>query len=241
MKLTGSVLAAMASADVCGDCDANIAEFNAWHAQSNIICSRYTHPRDYAQFADPRAAACKDCKVQCVPDNATCPGTDDLEAGFWNKTALKLKEQYVNRAEIQAAKKVAEKAAATLARNLTKEKNKYDKIVNKLAEKKAKSENKAWKESDWESWRENRRQENEAKRAQRKQEKKDAKAAAKALKELRKQQRLEKRALADKNKVLFAFYAELEEHYDVLCPEMHLIQDNQNMARKFNIWKQAQQ
>jgi len=237
MKLTASFLVALASGDICGDCNENIAEFNAWHAQSNIICSRYTHPRDYAEFADPRAAACKDCKVQCVPNNDTCPGTDQLKAGFWNKTALKLKEQYVNRAEDWKAAKAAEAAA----RNLEKEKAKYDKIVNKLAEKKEKTENKEWKKEDYSSWRENRRQENEAKRALKKQQKKDAKAAAKAAKELRKQQRLEKRALAEKNKVLFAFYAELEEHYEPLCPDMFLIQDNDNLARKFSIWKKQLQ
>merc|ERR1712037_1071110 len=67
MKLTASFLVALASGDVCGDCNENIAEFNAWHAQSNIICSRYTHPRDYAEFADPRAAACKTARCSACP------------------------------------------------------------------------------------------------------------------------------------------------------------------------------
>lgn len=117
-----------------------------------------------------------------MPNNDTCPGTLDLKAGFWNKTAKKLMEQYVNRAETWKAAKAAE----AVLRNMEKEKAKYTKLVNKVAEKQAKSDNKEWKKEDYSSWRENRRQENEAKRAAKKQLKKDAKAAAKAAKELRK-------------------------------------------------------
>ena len=97
----------------------HIAEINEWHGANNIACSRYTHPRDYAQF-DTRAA-CKTCTVQCVPTNDACAGAEDLEAGFWNKTALKIKAQYVNKAEEEAAERLAEKTAARLQRNLTKE------------------------------------------------------------------------------------------------------------------------
>ena len=117
-----------------------------------------------------------------MPNNDTCPGTLDLKAGFWNKTAKKLMEQYVNRAESWKAAKAAE----AVLRNMEKEKAKYQKIVDKLAEKEAKTNNKEWKKTDYVSWRENRRQENEAKRAAKKEQKKEAKAAAKAAKELRK-------------------------------------------------------
>lgn len=97
----------------------HIADINTWHGASNVVCSRYTHPRDYAQF-DTRAA-CKACKVQCVPNNDACSGAEDLEAGFWNKTALKIKAQYVNKAEELAAERLAEKTRMRLQRNLTKE------------------------------------------------------------------------------------------------------------------------
>jgi hypothetical protein len=117
-----------------------------------------------------------------VPNNDTCPGTLDLKAGFWNKTAKKLMEQYVNRAESWKAAKAAE----AVLRNIEKETVKYQKLVDKVAEKQEKSDNKEWKREDYSSWRENRRQENEAKRVAKKQQKKEAKAAAKAAKELRK-------------------------------------------------------
>ena len=51
-----------------------------------------------------------------------------------------------------------------------------------------------------------------------------------------KQQREQKRALADKNKVLFSFYADLEEHYAPLCPDLFLIKDNAQ-ARRFKSFK----
>jgi len=237
MKLS-AVFFALASADICGDCDVHIADFNAWHGQSNIVCSRYTHPREL--FADSRAA-CKECKVQCVPDNATCPGTDDLEAGFWAKTALKLQEQYIERAESKAASEVAARLELRRSNQMQKELEKYEKLKNKMAEKAAKAENKAQKKEDYAKWREEKREENQARRAAAKQAKKDAKAAAKAAKEEAKRQRLAKRALAEKNKVLFAFYADIEEHYESLCPDMFLIQDNDAAARKYASWKRAVQ
>ncbi|CAG5099394.1 Oidioi.mRNA.OKI2018_I69.XSR.g16507.t1.cds [Oikopleura dioica] len=236
MKLSAAFFA-LASADICGDCDAHIADFNAWHGQSNIVCSRYQHPRDL--FVDARAA-CKECKVQCVPNEETCPGTDDLAAGFWNKTALKLQEQYIKRAESKAAAQVAARLALRSSNKLQKEQDKYNKMKQKMEEKQAKAENKAAKKEDYAKWREEKRAENEARRAAAKQAKKEAKAAAKAAKEEAKRKRLEKRALAEKNKVLFAFYADLEEHYDPLCPDMFLIQDNEVEARKYANWKRAQ-
>lgn len=238
MKLSAAFFA-LASADICGDCDAHIADFNAWHGQSNIVCSRYTHPRDL--FAADSRAACKECKVQCVPDNSTCPGTDELEAGFWAKTALKLKEQYLERAERKAAAEVAARLELRRNNQMQKELEKYEKLKNKMEEKAAKAENKAQKKEDWSKWREEKRQENEAKRAAAKQAKKERKAAAKAAKEEAKRKRLEKRALAEKNKVLFSFYADLEEHYESLCPDMFLIQDNEAAARKYANWKRAVQ
>lgn len=237
MKLSASLFA-LASADICGQCEDHIAAINEWHNQDNIVCSRYTHPRDYAQFNS--RAACKECKVKCVPDNEACPGTDDLEAGFWNKTALKIREQYLNRAEQMAAERLADKMAAKMQRNLTKEMAKYDKIKNKLAEKDAKEKNKEWKKADWEAWRQNKRDLANERRAAAKQAKKDAKAAAKAAKEEAKRKRLEKRALADENKVLFAFYADLEEHYDPICPDMFLIKDNKKLARQYSDWLMLQ-
>ena len=97
----------------------HVTAVNEWHNQDNIVCSRYTHPRDYAQFNS--RAACKECKIKCVPTEVACPGIDDLEAGFWNKTAMKIREQYIERAAQMQAEKAAEKAEARLARNLTKE------------------------------------------------------------------------------------------------------------------------
>ena len=193
MKLSAAFFA-LASADICGDCDGNsywyrfsfeiilahIADFNAWHGQSNIVCSRYQHPRDL--FVDARAA-CKECKVQCVPNEETCPGTDDLAAGFWNKTALKLQEQYIKRAESKAAAQVAARLALRSSNKLQKEQDKYNKMKQKMEEKQAKAENKAAKKEDYAKWREEKRAENEARRAAAKQAKKEAKAAAKAAKE----------------------------------------------------------
>ena len=48
--------------------------------------------------------------------------------------------------------------------------------------------------------------------------------------------REQKRLLADQNKTLFAFYADLEEHYDPVCPEMFLIKDNA-VARSYQKFK----
>ena len=44
--------------------------------------------------------------------------------------------------------------------------------------------------------------------------------------------REQKRFLADQNKTLFAFYADLEEHYHTVCPDMFLITDN-TVARSY--------
>lgn len=153
-----------------------------------------------------------------------------LDSG--TKLEKKVTAQYITRAEEMAA----ERALQRRQNQFEKETAKYEKIKKKMEEKKAKEENKALKKADWEQWREKKRQENEAARAQRKQEKKDRKAAAKAAKELRKQQREQKRALADKNKVIFSFYADLEEHYAPLCPDLFLIKDNAQ-ARRFKSFK----
>ncbi|CBY15820.1 unnamed protein product [Oikopleura dioica] len=239
MKLSSSLFVlASVNADICGDCDQHIADINTWHGASNVVCSRYTHPRDYAQF-DTRAA-CKACMVQCVPNNDACSGAEDLEAGFWNKTALKIKAQYVNKAEEFAAERLAEKTRMRLQRNLTKETAKYNKIKNKTEEKQAKADNKEWKESDRETWRQNKRDIANARRAAAKQAKKEAKAAAKAAKEEAKEKRLAKRALADANKALFSFYADLEKHYEPLCEEMHLIEDNNKLSRAYSQFKMNQ-
>lgn len=229
MKLSLALLAG-ALADVCQDCDDNISDFNAWVNNDRVVCSRYTDPRE--MYASARAA-CKDCKIQCVPTEEACPGVEALEAGFWNRTGKKLTTQYIER-----AKEMAEARELQRRKNqFAKEQEKLNKIKQKTAEKKAKAENKAHKKADFEEWREEKRQENEAKRAQKKQEKKDRKAAAKALKELRKEQREQKRALAEQNKVLFAFYADLEEHYVTVCPDMFLIKDNE-LARSYAKFKQ---
>jgi hypothetical protein len=47
--------------------------------------------------------ACKHCKVKCVPVEEACPGVQDLEAGFWNRTTKKVLVQYVQRAADIAA------------------------------------------------------------------------------------------------------------------------------------------
>jgi len=217
--------------DVCQACDENIEDFNTWHKNEKIVCSRYTDPR----FANFQRGACKECKIQCVPNEDACPGVSALEAGFWNRPGKKLTAQYIERAEQMAA----ERALQRRQNQFEKEQAKYEKTKQKMEEKQAKAENKAFKKADWQAWREDKRQKNEAKRAQRKQDKKDKKAAAKAAKELRKQQREQKRALADANKVLFAFYADLEEHYISVCPDMFLIEDNK-MARSFEKFKANQ-
>lgn len=231
MKISATLFALVnAGNDVCGDCATHVVEFNNWHKQDNIVCSRYTDPR--VQFADSRAA-CKECKIQCVPNEDMCPGTSELEAGFWNKTALKLQAQYINRADEMAQERMIARREGQFA----KEQAKFEKIKNKIAEKKAKQENKAAKAADWAAWREEKRQRNVDARAQKKQEKKDAKAAAKALKAFKKEQREKKRQLAEENKVLFSFYSDLEEHYDALCPDMFLIENNDALARQYNNFK----
>ena len=177
MKLSFA-LAGAVFGDVCQKCDENIAAFNNWHNNENIQCSRYTDPR----FMDFERGACKECKIQCVPTEDSCPGVSDLEAGFWNRTGKKLTTQYIERAE----KMAADRALARRENQFAKEQAKLEKIKKKIAEREAKAANKEWKKTEWDAWRENRRQENEAKRAQKKQEKKDRKAAAKAAKELKK-------------------------------------------------------
>jgi len=230
MKLSFALLGAIGGAfgDVCQQCDDNIADFNNWHRNDNIQCSKYTDPR----FAGFERGACKECKIQCIPTEEACPGVSALEAGFWNRTGKKLTTQYINR----AAEMAAERALARRENQFAKEQAKLNNLKQKLAEKKAKEENKAKKAANYEEWREDRRQQNEAKRAQKKLEKKARKAAAKAAKELRKQMREQKRALADANKVLFAFYSDLEEHYAPVCADMFLIKDN-GLARSYEKFK----
>jgi hypothetical protein len=225
MKISLALLGAVFADDEkdCMKCKNYLEEFNTWHSNDKITCSRYTDPRD--QFS---RGACKECKIQCIPTAEACPGAEDLEAGFWNRTGKKLQTQYVKRAEAMAAERAIQRKANSFA----KETAKYEKAKKKAAEKAAKIENKTKKREDFQAWREEKRQKAEAARAQRKQEKKERKAAAKAAKELRKQQREQKRLLADQNKVLFAFYADLEEHYDTICPDMFLISDNK-VARSF--------
>jgi flagellar biosynthesis GTPase FlhF len=218
MKLSLAFASVALGQNVCQKCDENIADFNSWHKNENVICSRYTDPR----FQDFERGACKECKIQCVPTEESCPGVNELEAGFWNRTGKKLTAQYIERAE----KMAAERALARKENSFAKEMAKYERITKKQEEREAKAANKAWKQASWEEWRENRRLENEAKRAAKKQEKKERKAAAKAAKELRKQMREQKRFLADQNKTLFAWYADLEEHYHTVCPDMFLIKDN---------------
>ena len=74
-----------------------LTEFNNWHSNDKIVCTRYTDPRH--QF---ERGACKECKIQCVPTNDACPGAEDLEAGFWNRPGKKLRTQYVTRAQEMA-------------------------------------------------------------------------------------------------------------------------------------------
>lgn len=199
----------------CPDCNGVISTFNDWHGNADIVCSKYSDPRD---LFDERGA-CKECKVQCVPSEEKCPGISELKAGYWNRTGVKALENFVNRAKID------QEARAEVRRQnqLQKEMEKYEKAKKKQEEREAKAANKAFKSSNWDAWRQQKREENEAKRAQRKQEKKEAKAAAKALKEFKKEQREAKRLLADEQKSLFAFYASLEETYESICPDMYLI------------------
>lgn len=199
----------------CPDCNGVISTFNDWHGNADIVCSKYSDPRD---LFDERGA-CKECKVQCVPSEEKCPGISELKAGYWNRTGVKALENFVNRAKID------QEARAEVRRQnqLQKEMEKYEKAKKKQEEREAKAANKAFKSSNWDAWRQQKREENEAKRAQRKQEKKEAKAAAKALKDFKKEQREAKRLLADEQKSLFAFYASLEETYESICPDMYLI------------------
>jgi len=199
----------------CPDCNGVISTFNDWHGNADIVCSKYSDPRD---LFDERGA-CKECKVQCVPSEEKCPGISELKAGYWNRTGVKALENFVNRAKID------QEARAEVRRQnqLQKEMEKYEKAKKKQEEREAKAANKAFKSSNWDAWRQQKREENEAKRAQRKQEKKEAKAAAKALKAFKKEQREAKRLLADEQKSLFAFYASLEETYESICPDMYLI------------------
>lgn len=227
MKLSFALLG-LATADVCGDCDAQIADFNTWINNDRVVCEKYADPR----YASYERGACKECKIQCKPIEDACPGVDALEAGFWNKTGKKIGAQYITRAEDMQA----ERSMARKVNQFEKEQEKYEKIKKKLAEKAAKAENKKQKKEDWDQWREDKRQANEARRAARKQEKKVRKAANKAAKALRKEQREQKRLLADQNKVLFSFYSDIEEHYVSVCPDMFLIKDNQE-ARKFSMFK----
>lgn len=233
MKLSLAFLGAVFGADVCRQCEEHIENFNNWHKNEEIACTRYTDPR----FENFERGACKECKIQCIPSEDACPGVSELEAGFWNRTGRKLNTQYIKRADQMAA----ERALQRRENQFAKEQEKLNKIKQKLAEKQAKAENKAYKKADFDQWRQDRREENEAKRAQKKQDKKDRKAAAKAEKAFRKQQREQKRQLADQNKVLFAFYADLEEHYVEVCPEMFLIQDNTDLARQFDKFKAKNQ
>ena len=76
----------------------NIDDFNNWHKNERMECSRYTDPR----FANFERGACKECKIQCVPTEEACPGVSSLEAGFWNRTGKKLRTQYIERAEEMA-------------------------------------------------------------------------------------------------------------------------------------------
>jgi len=227
MKLSFALLG-FAAADICDDCDAQITTFNSWHNNVEIVCERYTDPR----VALDSRGACKECKIQCQPVEDSCPGIEALESGFWNKTGKKVTAQYITRADDMAVERSMQRSLS----QFEKETAKYEKIKNKMAEKAAKELNKKEKKEDWEQWREDRRAENEAKRAQRKADKKVRKAAAKAAKALRKEQREAKRALADANKVLFSFYADLEDHYSTVCPELFLIKDNQQ-ARKYEMFK----
>jgi len=218
-KNKGNTTASPVTSPECPKCDDVITTFNDWHGNANIVCSRYQDPRD--QF-DPRGA-CKECKVQCVPTEEKCPGITEIKAGHWWRTGVKLMEQYVERAELQSQQREQAKLEQRRKNNFAKEQAKYNKELKKKEEREAKALNKAEKAADWEAWRENKRQENEAKRAQRKQEKKDRKAAARAAKEYRKKQRDAKRLLAEKQKTIFAFYADLELNYESVCPDMFLI------------------
>ncbi|CAG5099400.1 Oidioi.mRNA.OKI2018_I69.XSR.g16510.t1.cds [Oikopleura dioica] len=233
MKLSLSLFA-FASADVCQDCDVALANFNAWHGNSDITCTRYTDPRESLSAR----GACKECKIQCLPSEDKCPGVSAVAHAAWNKTAKKLTAQYLEKYE----KSLAEGKARMVARNLEKELEKYEKQKKKAEEKAEKAANKQQKKEDWQAWREEKRAENEAKRAERKQEKKERKAAAKEAKELRKQQRLEKRALAEKNKAKFAFYASLELYYEPICADLHLIDADENVStRMMNQYEQIKE
>jgi len=202
----------------CPDCSGVIETFNNWHGNSDIVCSRYSDPRE---LFDERGA-CKECKIQCLPSEDKCPGISDLKAGYWNRTGVKALENFVNRAKLDSEARVALRRQ----NQLQKEMDKYEKAKKKQEEREAKAANKAFKNENWEAWRQQKREENEARRAERKEAKKLRKAEAKRLKEFKKSQREAKRLLADEQKSLFAFYASLEETYESICPDMYLIENS---------------
>lgn len=224
MKLSLSFIAATFAADVCQNCADNIVDFTEWINNDNIVCSRYTDPR--LQFS---RSACKECKIACKPVESSCPGVSELEAGFWNKNGKKIKTQYIERSKEMANKFIDARRENQFAKEVAKLEN----LKQKQAEKAAKEANKAAKAADWEAWREEKRQKANEARAAKKAAKQEQKRLNKEAKELRKQLRLEKRALAESNKVLFAFYADMEEVYRNVCPDIHLIKDNK-MARSYN-------
>lgn len=224
MKLSLSLFA-LARADECGDCDNHIANFNDWHGNPSVTCSRYVDPKDSLSAR----GACKACKVACIPSEEACPTVSEYAHVQWNKTAKKLTAQYLEKYEKHLIEKQAENTARKVARNLDQEQAKYNKIKQKMEEKAEKAANKQAKYDNYQAWREEKRAENEAARAQRKQEKKERKAAAKAAKELRREQRLQKRALAAENKAKFSFYASLEFYYHDVCPDLHLIDAIENV------------
>jgi hypothetical protein len=100
MKISLALLG-LGNADICGDCNDEISQFSNWINNDQLVCSKYTDPR--IEF-DMRGA-CKDCKVKCVPVETACPGVQDLEAGFWNRTTKKVLVQYVQRAADIAAQR----------------------------------------------------------------------------------------------------------------------------------------
>merc|ERR1711908_224708 len=144
----------------CPDCNGVITTFNNWHGNADIVCSKYSDPRD---LFDERGA-CKECKVQCVPSEEKCPGISELKAGYWNRTGVKALENFVNRAKID------QEARAEVRRQnqLQKEMEKYEKAKKKQEEREAKAANKykiksltrnfkAFKSSNWDAWRQQKR------------------------------------------------------------------------------------
>ena len=98
-----------------------LAEFNAWHGNSDITCSRYSDPRDSLSAR----GACKECKIQCLPSEDKCPGVSEVAHAAWNKTAKKLTAQYLEKYE----KSLAQDKARMVARNLEKE---LEKVINQF-------------------------------------------------------------------------------------------------------------